>query len=556
MPVDSRRRGSRGGTSVIAMNWEVPGYVADALIGAGGDGEVWRGRDSRTGDVVALKRVAPGSPRADRLVREAEALSRFTDPNVVRLIDVVQDLTGPVLVLEYAGGGSLTDLLRRRGRLTPAETVAALAPIADGLAHAHACGIAHGDVSPGNVLLRRDGSPVLADLGSASADGDRPSTTAGTDGFVDHRVRGGHPATPESDVFGLAAVAAWAMTGGLLGAEPDCADAFLRAARDAGIASAAVTAIVTGLRHDPETRPTAASMARALRTAEPAATLDLTVNVSSVALPVAQVPVTAGQKNGPDRFGAEVDGGRHRIGRAERPEGAARPTNAPRSERGPRDAWFRRRRALRPAGERAPRSPVVRGAGLAVIGLAIAVGGGLAWGANSSIEHPAPTSARTPTAKPADASQHAVPAPRKTQRAENTQQAPKQPEASSAAWTRIVEDLYARRAHAVSSADPTELAGLYTSDSEVGAADVARAKQMRAAGYRAEGFTPTVISVAPRGTATGAARVRVVDELPSYRLIADSTVVSVHPARPTRPWNLTLKRAGSGWKIATLEPAK
>ena len=116
------------------------------------------------------------------------------------------------LVLDLLAGGSLAALLARRGRLRPGEVVTAIAPVAAALAHAHANGVVHGDLSPGNIVFTAEGRPVLTDLGVARVLGE---TSAGevTPAYVDPTVaRGGAPG-PASDVFGVAAAAFHALTG-------------------------------------------------------------------------------------------------------------------------------------------------------------------------------------------------------------------------------------------------------------------------------------------------------------------------------------------------------
>ncbi|HVX43024.1 MAG TPA: protein kinase, partial [Mycobacteriales bacterium] len=136
------------------MSWNAPGYVADELVGFGATGEVWRGRDTATGELVALKRLRAADPQSSaRLRREAAVLAGLDHPHLLRLRETVRSGEEWVLVLDYAAGGSLAALLRGRGRLRPGEVVTALAPLAAALAYAHGQGLVHGDVTPPNILL-------------------------------------------------------------------------------------------------------------------------------------------------------------------------------------------------------------------------------------------------------------------------------------------------------------------------------------------------------------------------------------------------------------------
>src|SRR5215207_10906275 len=154
----------------------VPGYVLETLLGRGGSGQGWRAVPRRGGLAVAVKVLVDGDP--ERQAREAALLGELDHPHLVRLIEVVhQPRRGGdarvALVLELLGGGSLAALLVRRGRLRPGEVVTALAPVAAALAHAHGCGVVHGDLSPGNVVFTAEGRPVVTDLGTARLVGDR-----------------------------------------------------------------------------------------------------------------------------------------------------------------------------------------------------------------------------------------------------------------------------------------------------------------------------------------------------------------------------------------------
>ncbi|MGI8870856.1 MAG: serine/threonine-protein kinase, partial [Mycobacteriales bacterium] len=199
------------------MTWKVSGYAAEELIGFGASGEVWRGVEIATGEVVALKRLREVSePARDRLRREAAVMAELDHPHLLRLRaavrDTTDDATVETLVVDYAARGSLAALLRVRPRLTPGEVVTIIAPIAAALAYVHDEGLVHGDVAPANILFTSEGRPMLADLGIARALGaDGPA--AATPDYLDPVIaRGGAPGQ-RSDVFSLAAVAFHALTG-------------------------------------------------------------------------------------------------------------------------------------------------------------------------------------------------------------------------------------------------------------------------------------------------------------------------------------------------------
>jgi serine/threonine protein kinase len=170
-------------------------YVLDAVLGHGASGTVWRAHPTdQPRRTVAVKRLRAGGSPEDlaRLRTEADVLAELDNLHIVRILDVVDDEHGPSIVMQFAAGGSLADLLAERGRLTPGEVVAVAAPVAEALASAHARGLVHGDVKPGNILFTSDGQPLLADFGMAEYLAPGSSATPATDvralGDVCHRA--------------------------------------------------------------------------------------------------------------------------------------------------------------------------------------------------------------------------------------------------------------------------------------------------------------------------------------------------------------------------------
>src|SRR5687767_3753123 len=146
-------------------------YELLSELGAGGMGVVWRARDHRLGRDVALKLLAPSAVGNDiarqRLVREARAAAGLQHEGIVHVYDVGEtDDGGAFLVMELVGGRSLRDLLEDQslGFVAKVEIVIG---IARALAYAHDEGIIHRDVKPDNVLIRKNGRPVVLDFGLA-----------------------------------------------------------------------------------------------------------------------------------------------------------------------------------------------------------------------------------------------------------------------------------------------------------------------------------------------------------------------------------------------------
>jgi protein kinase-like protein len=266
------------------MTWKLPGYVADELLGYGGAGEVWRGHTTSSGTSVALKRLPVGDAAQVQAARgEAALLSTLDHPHLIRLHELVPAGDAVVLVLDLAGGGSLADLLSRRGRLTPGEVITALAPIGAALAYAHNEGVVHGDVTPANVVFTEEGLPLLADLGVARIVGDAAPARS-TPAYMDPSVAAGCVPGAPSDVFMLAAVAVHALTGSPLWTGVTAEEVIARAAagdvgglpsRLAALPPAMTALLERALRIEPHLRCSASEFALDLRHSGPPAPIEL-----------------------------------------------------------------------------------------------------------------------------------------------------------------------------------------------------------------------------------------------------------------------------------------
>ncbi|WP_309115742.1 serine/threonine-protein kinase [Saccharothrix sp.] len=245
-------------------------------LGAGAMGVVWRAFDERLHREVAVKLlvVPPGADpgeAAARAAREARIAARLHHPNAVTVHDVVTDGDVPVLVMEYVAGRSLSGVV-----LPVAEAARVGAQVASALAAAHAAGIVHRDVKPGNILRTDDGTAKITDFGIARAFGDvtvtRTGVLAGTPAFLAPEVaRGGVPG-PASDVFALGATLYALVEGRPPFGDGDNAIALLHAVAAGHFPpptrAGELTAILLDLlRTDPATRPTMAEAAHRLRAA-------------------------------------------------------------------------------------------------------------------------------------------------------------------------------------------------------------------------------------------------------------------------------------------------
>ncbi len=144
-------------------------YEVVAQIGAGGMGEVWRGRDTRLDREVAIKILPDSFAASDearaRFEREAKVISSISHPHICVLYDVGHEGETHYLVMELLAGETLAERLMR-GPLQPAEVLRYGAEVADALDRAHRQGVVHRDLKPGNVMLTKDGAKLL-DFGLA-----------------------------------------------------------------------------------------------------------------------------------------------------------------------------------------------------------------------------------------------------------------------------------------------------------------------------------------------------------------------------------------------------
>lgn len=198
-------------------------YALDREVGRGGMGSVWLGTDEVLGRKVALKRVGlvPGAadPDARRARREARLAARLQHPNVVAVLDFVDDADSGEqwLVMEYVDGASLAQLVRRDGAFSPNDAAAMLRQVSDALTAAHAAGIVHRDVKPSNILVDGAGTAKLSDFGVAHIPTD-PSLTQtglliGSPAYLAPEVAGGGRGDEAADVWSLGATAYYLLSG-------------------------------------------------------------------------------------------------------------------------------------------------------------------------------------------------------------------------------------------------------------------------------------------------------------------------------------------------------
>jgi serine/threonine-protein kinase len=152
-------------------------YLLLRLLGEGGMGSVWLAHNLDLDALVAIKLLRTDVEQGDapdRLKREARSTARLAHSAIVRVFDFgVTQLGHPFFVMEHLEGQTLSELLRRQGRLEPTAAVQIVLPIMDALSSAHAKGIVHRDLKPDNILLAQESrriQPKLLDFGIARVD--------------------------------------------------------------------------------------------------------------------------------------------------------------------------------------------------------------------------------------------------------------------------------------------------------------------------------------------------------------------------------------------------
>jgi serine/threonine protein kinase len=214
-------------------------YEMLGILGAGGFGITYMARDTTLDTMVAIKEYLPGdfavrqgdsqvtakssTSKGDfdwglsHFLDEARVLAKFRHPNIVRVNQIFQANNTAYIVMEYAKGDSLDELLKRVGHLSEQQTKDILFPILDGLKRVHALGFLHRDIKPANIIIRDEGGAVLIDFGAARQAVETKSraiTSIVTEGYApleQYDTKGNQGAW--TDIYALGGVAYKCVTG-------------------------------------------------------------------------------------------------------------------------------------------------------------------------------------------------------------------------------------------------------------------------------------------------------------------------------------------------------
>ena len=192
-------------------------YRVVRQLGQGGMGSVYLAEDTQLDDfrvaVKMLPAILVANKRALRQLK-AEALvsMKLIHTNIVPLRGFEENNGNPFLVMDYVEGQTLDDLLAEREKLTEEEPVRILSPVAAALDYAHAKGVVHRDVKPGNVMIAKDGTPYILDFGIAREIQETMTRvtgklSSGTLMYMSPEQNNGDEPTPAQDVYSFAAMA-------------------------------------------------------------------------------------------------------------------------------------------------------------------------------------------------------------------------------------------------------------------------------------------------------------------------------------------------------------
>lgn len=232
---------------VLQAGYELHWYRVESVLGKGAFGITYLAHDVNLDRQVAIKEYLPGQfstrntdltvhPTTDahkedfewglkRFISEAKILTKFEHPNLVRVFNVFEMNNTAYMVMNYEVGKSLQQILKSRKTLNESELMKIIIPLLDGLEVMHEKGFVHRDIKPGNIFIRRDGSPVLLDFGSARqtraergkemSEVQQTVTTLVSPGYapIEQYSSNSNRQGPWTDIYGLGATLYKAVTG-------------------------------------------------------------------------------------------------------------------------------------------------------------------------------------------------------------------------------------------------------------------------------------------------------------------------------------------------------
>ena len=183
------------------------------VLGRGGMGTVYKGKHEETGELHAVKVLAPNYSQEPhfraRFESEIKALIKLDHPNIVRLISFGQEDGNMFFAMEMVDGKSLFEVQRSGHKFTPPQCLSIAKDVCKGLKHAHDRGIIHRDLKPGNLMMTKDRVVKITDFGIAKSYGTSQNTgnnILGTMDYMSPEQAKGEQVTAKSDIYSLGTV--------------------------------------------------------------------------------------------------------------------------------------------------------------------------------------------------------------------------------------------------------------------------------------------------------------------------------------------------------------
>lgn len=510
----------------------MPGYVVERALPGGRQ----RAVEPATGARVLLQ---PCAAPVEALAAGVRTLRDLPSPYVLRPRSVVDSPAGPVLVLDDAPAGTLSELLERRGRLPAGEVVTVGVTVGRALAALHAAGVVHGALSADDVVFAATGMPLLAGV------------------RVGHGTAGGAAAggAAADDVLALAALCATALLGdGVARAAPDPVDAV---PGEAEAVRALLAVVEAGLALEPARRPSAAALATAFQRAVRAAPVrGLRVAGPALLEPGPPPLLTApAPRPAPPRAEPGSPPALHRGGAAGSPAESGREHRRPGRHAAPIASagtpWTRARRIW-----------LVTGCAAATCAATAAV---LLLLRGSTSPAPGASPLGPPAIEPlvlarprgGNGSAAVPPAPHRpagSAGAAVTRAAPPGGRVSTD-WAAELDRLDRTRAAAYATGDRTLLRRVYVRGTAAEQADLAVLDQLSATGRTVTGLRHRLVQVTPHRTDAERAELRVVDVLREHTVRDSSgTRLETRPGRNSARSVVVLRRVQGEWRLERVRP--
>ncbi|MDG4551340.1 MAG: serine/threonine-protein kinase [Candidatus Contendobacter sp.] len=215
---------SASGDISVTLPPRIGRYRVTGLLGRGAMGVVYLGHDTAIDRPVAIKTIhrrllqgAEGVEWLARFQREVRAAGRCLHPNIVTVFEYGEEENAPYIVMEYVQGRELRDYLKERKPLPLTNAVAVIIQVLRALGHAHASGVVHRDIKPGNIILLADGQVKVTDFGIARLETGIGLTqngmAVGTPGYMAPEQFRGEEADRRTDLYAAAVVLFELLTG-------------------------------------------------------------------------------------------------------------------------------------------------------------------------------------------------------------------------------------------------------------------------------------------------------------------------------------------------------